>query len=81
MSNLTYPPVIKCSEAMTVPSLNALLDSWSVLPPVGVWDEYNIKPGVYHPVCNDDDGVVAYFLRESGAFRFRLDMINRTLNP
>jgi hypothetical protein len=43
--------------------------------------------GAHHPhppgwygVC-DDDGVRAYFHNQTDAFRYRLDLINRRLNP
>lgn len=32
-------------------------------------------------VATSDDGIIAYFYKESDALRFRLDLINRWLNP
>lgn len=32
-------------------------------------------------VATSDDGIIAYFHKESDALRFRLDLINRWLNP
>jgi hypothetical protein len=29
----------------------------------------------------DDDGIIAYFNSESEAFRYRLNLVNRKLNP
>ena len=55
-----------------------LLESISVMPPGG-WENEAGPAGWWAVV--DDDGIVAYFLRESDAFRFRLDCINRILNP
>jgi hypothetical protein len=37
--------------------------------------------GELYAVGTDDDGLIAYFLRKNDAYRFRLDYINRLLNP
>lgn len=54
--------------------LNHLAESVFVLDP-GVW-ENNIGPKDWYAVCTDD-GIIACFSRESDAYRFRLDYINR----
>lgn len=59
--------------------LDNLLESVFVLDP-GVWAN-DIGPKDWYAVGTDDDGVIAYFFRESDAYRFRLDYINRKLNP
>lgn len=39
-------------------------------------------PWGWHGVSDDDDGgFIAYFRNEVDAFRFRLDYINRKMNP
>lgn len=38
-------------------------------------------PDGWWAVSDPDLGIVGYFLRETDAFRFRLDWINRKLNP
>jgi hypothetical protein len=60
-------------------SLDDLLDKWSVMAP-GMW-ENDTGPKGWFAVVNDDDGIVAYFATERDALRWRLDMINRELNP
>lgn len=59
-------------------SLDDLLKVWCVHPP-GMW-ENDTGPSNWYAVSNED-GIVAYFRDEVDAYRFRLDMINRTLNP
>lgn len=54
------------------------LEEVSVLSP-GVW-ENNEGPKDWWAVANDD-GIIAYFGNETDALRFRLDYINRQLNP
>ena len=44
-----------------------------------MWDN-DQGPKDWFAVCNDD-GIKAYFGDEADAFRWRLDMINRELNP
>ena len=38
-------------------------------------------PKDWYAVATDDDGIIAYFFKESDAYRFCLDYINRQLNP
>ena len=59
-------------------NLDSLLESISVSSP-GMW-ENDIGPKDWWAVINDD-GIIAYFRDEVDAFRFRLDYINRLLNP
>jgi hypothetical protein len=59
-------------------SIDELLGKWSVLDP-GMW-ENDQGPEGWFAVCNDD-GIVAYFGNETDALRWRLDMINREMNP
>ncbi len=59
--------------------IDELLANWQVDMP-GMW-ENDTGPKGWWGVSNDDEGIVAYFFREVDAFRFRLDMINRELNP
>ena len=60
-------------------NLAALLESYSVMPSEH-W-ENDDGPDGWYAVCNDDDGIIAYFLTEASALRFRLNEINRILNP
>ena len=61
-------------------NLDDLLDAVSVMPP-GCWENENTPLlGEWWAVCNDE-GIIAYFGRESDAFRFRLSYINSVLNP
>ncbi len=55
-----------------------LLDEVSVASP-DMWENDEGPTGWYAVIT--DDGVVAYFAKEADAFRFRLDLINRHLNP
>lgn len=67
-------------------TIDELLEDWSVDL---IWDENN--PDLlekrkdlqgWHGVTNSDSGsYIAYFEKETDAFRFRLDCINRILNP
>lgn len=59
-------------------TMDDMLEKWSVLPP-GMWDNED-GPKAWFAVCNDD-GIKAYFGDEADAFRWRMDMINRELNP
>ena len=58
-----------------------LLDEISVMAP-DMWEcEENTEgPKGWYAVTTAD-GIVAYFASENDAFRFRLDYINRLLNP
>jgi len=60
--------------------MDELLEIWSVHFP-GTWENENSdKLGDWYAVSNDD-GIIAYFMIENDAYRFRLDQINRILNP
>lgn len=63
---------------MTTQSLDDLLEEFSVYPP-GQW-ENDIGPADWFAVSNGD-GIIAYFADENDAYSFRLDKINRILNP
>ena len=58
------------------------LDEWleavQVMAPY-MWENEEGPVG-WHAVVNDY-GIIAYFFDEADAFRFRLDYINRQLNP
>lgn len=58
--------------------LDDWLDAVSVHPP-GMWENDQGPPGWF--AVSDDGGIVAYFGNETDACRFRLDLINRRLNP
>lgn len=61
-------------------SLDDLLDEISVHPP-GLW-ENDQGPKDWYAVSTDEaGGIVAYFQYEVDACRWRLDYINRKLNP
>ena len=55
-----------------------LLEEVSVMPP-DMWENVEGPKGWYAVVT--DEGIVAYFSAENDALRFRLDLINRHLNP
>jgi len=55
-----------------------LLDRVSVHGPE-MWENDTGPPG-WHAVSHDDLSIVAYFLFEADAYRYRLDLINRLLN-
>lgn len=55
-----------------------LLESISVMGP-GDWENES-GPANWWAVVSDD-GIIAYFGEETDALRFRLDYINRILNP
>jgi len=54
------------------------LDEIQVIPPGG-W-ENDTGPKDWYAVCNED-GIIAYFVEEGDALRFRLCYINGLLNP
>lgn len=54
------------------------LEAVQVMAP-GMW-ENDCGPKDWFAVCNDE-GIIAYFGDETDAFRFRLDYINRQMNP
>lgn len=58
--------------------LEAMLERWQVHEP-GMW-ENDTGPEGWHAVSNDD-GIVAYFGDQTDAYRHRLAMVNRDLNP
>jgi hypothetical protein len=55
-----------------------LLDTVSVAAP-DMWENDEGPKGWYAVVT--DDGIVAYFAKETDALRYRLDRINRRMNP
>ena len=59
-------------------SLSDLLKRWSVFSP-GTW-ENDRHPADWYAVGNDDEGIIAYFARESHAVGFRVATISRALN-
>lgn len=63
---------------MNKKSIDELLDDISVMPPEHLDQPQSTKD--WHAVTTTD-GIIAYFMRESDAFRFRLDYINGILNP
>ncbi len=70
MGKLIEPPKKKV--------LKELLEEWSVLTP-NQW-ENDKGPEGWYAVCNDDDGIIAYFKEEKKAYSFRLSEINKILN-
>ena len=56
-----------------------LLDTVSVESGEG-YEVAGLIPKGWYAVITDD-GIVAYFATENDALRFRLDLINRHLNP
>jgi hypothetical protein len=62
-------------------TLDEALDRVSVLPlDCGyVPDGHSVKD--WFAVSTEDDGIIAYFSKELYACRFRLDLVNRILNP
>ena len=60
-------------------SIEELLQEISVMEP-GLW-ENNISDDLEWWAVSSDLGIIAYFGSEVDAFRFRLDYINRILNP
>ena len=62
-------------------TLSDWLDAVSVMEH-GAWvNELSPKLPQWFAVCTDDDGIIAYFNNSTDAYRFRLDYINRKLNP
>lgn len=61
-------------------SLDEMLEEVSVHDP-GMW-ENDDGPADWFAVSTDEHGgIIAYFQFEKDAYRFRLDWINRKLNP
>ena len=58
--------------------LDAALERWQVHEP-GMWENDN-GPEDWYAVSNDV-GIVAYFGDAADAYRHRITMINRDLNP
>lgn len=65
-------------KANTTKDLDDLLEEWAVMEP-GLWENED-GPKNWYAVSNDQ-GIVAYFGKEADAFRFRMNEINRVLNP
>jgi hypothetical protein len=59
-------------------ALGGLLEDISVME-YGMW-ENDLGPKGWYAVCGSE-GIIAYFQDSADAFRFRLDYINRILNP
>ncbi len=59
--------------------INELLDTIHV-DASDMWENEE-GPKSWCAVATDDDGIIAYFSNPRDAFRFRLDLINRRLNP
>jgi hypothetical protein len=73
-------PAAAAPEAPVRSTLELLLEQWDVLDP-GMWENDQTKTlGDWYAVTGPD-GIVAYFGNETDAFRFRLDKVNRILNP
>jgi len=67
-------------EEVEIDDLFDLLDNVTVHAP-GQWHN-DIGPKDWYAVSSDEfGGIFAYFQHENDAFRFRLDYINRKLNP
>jgi hypothetical protein len=68
------------------PTIDSLLEDWTVdviddsEAPLLLEERKGLQG--WHGVTNADSGsYIAYFEKETDAFRFRLDCINRILNP
>jgi len=59
-------------------TLEEALQKWQVVEP-GQWENEDGPEGWWAVV--DDNGIVAYFGTEADAYRYRLFMVNRDLNP
>lgn len=60
-------------------NLEDALEDWQVDEP-GMW-ENDCGPKGWWAVSNNDEAIVAYFAKPEDAYRWRLAMINRDLNP
>ncbi len=60
-------------------TLDDALENWMVHAP-GLW-ENDVGPKDWWAVSDENNGIVAYFGNEIDAFRHRLAMINRDMNP
>jgi hypothetical protein len=67
------------------PDLQDLLDDIAVSDPYerdyAIQTGNNTWPEGWWAVHTGEDSIIGYFLNERDAFRFRLDLINRRLNP
>lgn len=59
---------------------SGLLDFWFVMYPPYDSPEVNTALPDWYAVGNEDQGIVAYFAKESDAYGFRLTKINVALN-
>ena len=62
----------------TIKGLGGLLDEWQVQE-YGMWDNEEGPKGWFS--VSNNEGIVAYFSDMGDAFRYRLDKVNRILNP
>ena len=60
-------------------TLDNLLEEIFVMEP-GMWSNDD-GPSDWYAVGTDDLGIIAYFYNEDQAYYWRLDQINRALNP
>lgn len=65
-------------DSLNKTSLESWLESVSVIDPAQ-WENDEGPKGWF--AVSNDEGIIAYFGSEVDAFRFRLDYINRKLNP
>lgn len=65
---------------MSERNLTELLEDISVHDP-GMWENEDGPVDWYAVSTEEAGGVVAYFVHQVDAYRFRLDLINRKLNP
>ena len=61
-------------------NIDEWLEAVSVHDP-GSWENEDGPAGWYAVSVDHEGGIVAYFRDEADAFRWRLDYINRQLNP
>ena len=64
---------------MTQTCLSDALENWQVDEP-GMW-ENDTGPKDWWAVSNNDEAIVAYFCKPEDAYRWRMDQINRQINP
>ena len=58
-------------------TLDEALEYWAVHDYWGTQTEVLTD---WHAVSNDEEGIIAYFAKREDAYRWRLSMVNRTLN-
>jgi hypothetical protein len=63
-----------------IKSLIQMLEDIAVHSP-GQWENETGPADWYAVSTEEDGGIIAYFQYEVDAFRFRLDYINRKINP